>query len=97
MLTLLTTAISRVNHRGTDHETVASKLLRLFLEKNSKDLQRSDIDVIAAVMVLSSLFETEEADAFACAVGNLEVTKRTFPVQVVVVSTINFRPRGPVV
>ena len=49
-------------------------------------------------MVLSGLFETEEAEAFAWDLGNLEVRIRVLVVQVVVVvSTINFRPRGPVV
>ena len=48
-------------------------------------------------MVLSGLSETEEAEAFASDIGNLEVRSRVTGVQVVVVSTINFRPRGPVV
>ena len=49
-------------------------------------------------MVLSGLFETEEAEAFAWDLGNLEVPSHVLVVQVVVVvSTINFRPRGPVV
>ena len=74
----------------------------LFLEKSSKDLQRSDVDVIAAIMVvtmvLSGLSETEEAEAFAWDLGNREVRNHVLGVQfVVVVSTINFRPRGPVV
>ena len=71
--------------------------LRLFVEKSSKDLQRIDYEVIAATTVLSGLSETEEATAFAWDAGNLEITKRKFVVQgVVIVSTINFRPRGPV-
>ena len=49
-------------------------------------------------MVLSGLYETEEAEAFAWNLGNLEVPIRIIVVQVVVVvSTINFRPQGPVV
>ena len=48
----------------------------LFLEKSSKDLQRRDYDVIDAIMVLSGLFETEEAEAFAWDIGNLEVRSR---------------------
>ena len=49
-------------------------------------------------MVRSGLFETEEAEALAWDLGNAEVLTREFVVQVVVVvSTINFRPRGPVV
>ena len=49
-------------------------------------------------MVLSGLFETEELEAFACDIGNLKVPDHELGVQVVVVvSTINFRPRGPVV
>ena len=48
-------------------------------------------------MVLSGLSETEEAEAFAWNLGNLEVPIRIIAVQVVVVSTINFRPQGPVV
>ena len=44
-------------------------------------------------MVLSGLFETEEAEAFARDIGNLEVRSRRLVVQVsVVVSTIEFRP-----
>ena len=49
-------------------------------------------------MVRSGLSETEEAEAFAWDLGNLEVLSRVPVVQVVVVcSTINFRPRGPVI
>ena len=48
-------------------------------------------------MVLSGLSETEEAEAFAWNAGNLEVRSRVFALQVVVVSTINFRPRVAVV
>ena len=49
-------------------------------------------------MVLSGLFETEELEAFAWDIGNLKVPDHALGVQVaVVVSTINFRPRGPVV
>ena len=74
------------------------KLLCLFLEKSSKDLQRNERKAISSLMVLSSLSETEEADAFPGSLGNLEVPSHVRVVQVVVVvSTINFRPRGPVV
>ena len=70
----------------------------LFVEKSSKDLQRSDPDEIVTTMVLSGMSETEEAEAFAWDLGNLEVRSHTRAVQVVVlVSTVNFRPRGPVV
>ena len=49
-------------------------------------------------MVLSGLFEAEEAEAFAWYLGNLEVPDHAIGVQVVVVvSTINFCPRGPIV
>ena len=48
-------------------------------------------------MILCGLSETEEGEAFAWDIGNLEVRSRVLAVQVVVVSTINFRPRGPVV
>ena len=49
-------------------------------------------------MVRFCLSETEEAEAFAWDIGNLEVPSGVPAVQVVVVvSTINFRPRGPVV
>ena len=48
-------------------------------------------------MVLSGLTEMEEAEAFAWDLGNLEVHSHTLVVQVVVVSTINFRPRRPAV
>ena len=78
--------------------------LPLFLEKCSKDLQRLYIHliiarlVIPAKMVQSSLSETEEPEHFAWYVGNLEVHSRKFVVQVVVVvSTINFCPRVPVI
>ena len=70
----------------------------LFLEKSSKDLKRRDCDEIAATMVQSGLSETEEAEAFAWDIGNLEVHSRVLVVQVVVVvSKINFRQRGPIV
>ena len=69
----------------------------LFLEKSSKDLQRCDYEAIVATMVLSGLFETEEAEAFAWDLGNLEVSSHVTVQVVVVVSTINFRPRAPVV
>ena len=76
-------------------------ILFLFLEKSSKDLQRSDYDPkvgIVYMMVLSGLSETEEAAFSAWDIGNCEVRSRVLVVQVVVVvSTINFRPRGPVV
>ena len=53
---------------------------------------------MAALIVLSGLSETEEAEAFAWDLGNLEARSRESAVQVsVVVSTINFRPQGPVV
>ena len=46
----------------------------------------------------ASLSETEEAEALAWDLGNLEVRSHATGVQVVVVvSTINFHPRGPVV
>ena len=49
-------------------------------------------------MARSGLSETEEAESFAWDIGNLEVRRHVLVVQVVVVvSTINFRPRGPVV
>ena len=49
-------------------------------------------------MVLSGLPETEEAEALAWDLGNLEVCDCELALQVsVFVSTINFRPRGPVV
>ena len=49
-------------------------------------------------MARSGLSETEESEAFAWGLGNLEVPSNTFGVQVVVVlSTINFRPRRSVV
>ena len=48
-------------------------------------------------MVRSGLFETEEAEAFAWDLGDFEVRSRVMVVQVVVVSTINFRPRVAVV
>ena len=63
----------------------------------SKDLQRRDYEVMPAIMVLSGLSETE-AEFFAWNLGNLEVRSRVRGAQVVVVvSTINFRPRGHVV
>ena len=61
--------------------------------KNSKDLQRRDFDVIAGTvvtMVRSCLSETEEVEAFAWDLGNIEVRSRVLVVQVVVVSAINF-------
>ena len=70
----------------------------LFLAKVSKDLQVSDFDEIVAVVVLSRLFETEEAGSFARDIGNLEVPSHARAVQVVVfVSTVNFGPQEPVV
>ena len=69
--------------------------------KSSKELQRRECDGIGAfpgTMVLSSLSETEVAEAFAWDLGNLEVPNYAKAVQVaVVVSTINLHPRGPVV
>ena len=62
----------------------------LFFAKSSKNLQRRDYDVIVAIMVLSSLSETEEAEEFVWDTENLEACNRIFVVQVVVVSTINF-------
>ena len=48
-------------------------------------------------VVRSGLSETEESNAFAWDIGNLEVRSHEFAVQVVVTfSTINFSPRGPV-
>ena len=44
-------------------------------------------------MAFYSLSETEEAEAFAWNLGNLEVRSRVLAVQVV--ATIIFRPRGP--
>ena len=72
-------------------------LLCLLHDKSSKHLQRSEGSDIVASMVLSGLFQTEEAEAFAWNIGNLEVRSRECVVQVVVVSTINFRPRVAVV
>ena len=86
------------NHAVTKRQSRKRKLLWLFLEKSSKDLQRREVDVIVATMVLSGLSETEEAEAFAWDLGNLEVPSHAIGVQVfVVVSTINFRPEGAVV
>ena len=49
-------------------------------------------------MILSGLFEADKAEAFAWDLGNLEVSSHPRAVQVVVVvSTINFRPRVAVV
>ena len=49
-------------------------------------------------MVLSALSETEEAEAFASDLVNLEVLSHVAVVQsVVVVSTLSFRQRCPVV
>ena len=49
-------------------------------------------------MVLSGLSETEEAEAFAKDFGNCEVRGHVRVVQVgILASTINFRPRGPVI
>ena len=49
-------------------------------------------------MVRPGLSEREEEEAFAWDLGNLEVRSHTLVVQVVVVvSTINFPPRGLVV
>ena len=49
-------------------------------------------------MVFSGLSETEEAETFAWDLENLEIRSRVLAVQVViVVSSINFRPQGPVV
>ena len=54
--------------------------------------------MIIATMALSGLSETEKAEALAWDARNLEVHSHAKGVQVVVVvSTINFRPRGPVV
>ena len=73
-------------------------LLCLLHDKSSKHLPRSEGSDIVASMVLSGLFETEEAEASFEDLGNLEVRSRGLVVQVfVVVSTINFRPRGPII
>ena len=89
------------DHAVTKRQPRKRKLLCLFLETSPKDLQRSDyeaIEVFPNTMVLSGLSETEEADAFCWDLRNFEVRSRELGVQVVVVvSTINFRPRGPVV
>ena len=79
--------------RITQRQSRKRKLLCLFLEKSSKDLQRSDVDVIVvARVVLSGLSEPEEWEAFACDMGNLKVPDHELGVQVVVVvSTTNFR------
>ena len=71
-------------------------ILCLELENFSENHQRSDFDVMNVSMVLSGLSETEEAETFAWDLGNIEVPSHGRVVQVsVVVSTINFRPRGP--
>ena len=77
--------------------TITGKEAFAFISR--KGFQRSltkceEIGVFApTVMVLSGLFETEEAEAFARDIGNLEVRSRRLVVQVsVVVSTIEFRP-----
>ena len=86
------------DHAVTKRQSRKRKLLCLFLEKSSKDLQRSDYDEIAGDMVLAGLPETEEAEALAWDLGNLEVLDCELALQfVILVSTINFRPRGPVV
>ena len=74
--------------------------LSLFLEKSSKDLQRTESKAIMVTVVLSSLSEAEEAEAFAWNAGNLEIPQLKLVVQVFVSSSrINLRPRvcGPVV
>ena len=48
-------------------------------------------------MVLSGLSETKEVEAFVWDIGNLEVRNRELVVQVVVVSTSNFRSERLVV
>ena len=74
--------------------------LSLFLEKSSKDLQRTEAEGILVTVALSSLSESEEAEAFAWNAGNLEIPQLKLVVQVFVSSSrINLRPRvcGPVV
>lgn len=62
-----------------------------------KEFQRSDCDDIGGKMVESGPFETEEADCFAWNLGNSEVPSHVSSLHVVVVSTINFAPRGPII
>lgn len=69
-----------------------SKLLCPFFAKSSKDFQLSGIQ-----LVLSGLFETKAED-FPWDLENLEVPSQVLVIEVVVVvSRINFCPRGPVV
>ena len=78
---------------------IAGNSFKLTFYKSSKDLQRIEPEGKSAVMVLSSLFETEEAEAFFWDVWNLEVHRSANKTQIVVVhSTINYLPRvfGPV-
>ena len=63
----------------------------LVLEECPKDLREREYEIMSANMILSGPSETEETEAFA---GTLEILKF---VQAVVVSTINFHPRGPIV
>ena len=48
----------------------------LFLEKSSKDFQRSEDKPMIAKTVLADLSETEEAKAFVWDAGNLEVSSQ---------------------
>ena len=77
----------------TENEPFRSEL-SLFLAKSSKELQRTEDEEMMATMVLSSLSETQEAEAFAWNIGNPEVRSRVRVFQIaVVLSTINLRPR----
>ena len=72
--------------------------LTLLFKKSSKYLHCIDAEHMLAIMVRSSLSETEETKAFAWDLGNLEVVSHTFVVQVLVVcSTINFNPQFPII
>ena len=67
--------------------------MNLLLVKSSKHFKVTDLEAIIPLKVPVGLSETEEAKAFAWKLGNLEVHSHPIIVQVVVVPTINFRPR----
>ena len=67
----------REDHAVTKRQSRKRGLLRLLLEKSSKDLQRSDFDNKLAKMVLSGLSETEEAETFAWDLGNCQKAQQS--------------------
>ena len=48
-------------------------------------------------MVMPGLSEAEEAEAFTRDLGNGDLRSHKLVAQVIVVSTVDFRPRGPVI